>query len=64
MVRLGKGLGAAEISWDNAGTRSRSAKGLEVVLVRRLNKRESHYNVSEADRGIRNIQNGETRKTL
>ena len=33
VVRLGKRLGAVEMFWDDAGTRTRGAKGLELRLA-------------------------------
>lgn len=37
IVSLGERLGAAEVSWEDAGTRTGSAKGLELRLAKRWN---------------------------
>ena len=51
MVKL---LGAAEMSWDDAGNRTRGAKGLELRLAKGWNTQVSHENVSKSGEGNRN----------
>jgi len=43
VVCSGKRLGAAEIFWDDAGTRARGTTGLELRLAKRWNNQLSLY---------------------
>ena len=49
-------LGAAEMFWDDAGTRTRDSKGLELRLATGWNEQVSHSGVSKTGEGIRNVQ--------
>jgi len=54
-VCLGERLSAAEMLWEDAGTRSRGAEGLELRLVKRWNEQVSHSDGSKIGGGIRNV---------
>ena len=56
MVCLDERLGAAEMFWEDAGTRTRGAEGLEIRLAKRWKEQVSHYDGSEIGEGIRNVQ--------
>ena len=55
-MHLGKRIGAAEMFWDDAGTRTSSAVGLELRLAKRWNEQVSQYDVRKTGEGIGNIQ--------
>jgi len=55
MVCLGERLSAAEMFWEDARTRTRSAEGLELRSVKRWNEQVSHSDGSQIGEGIRNV---------
>ena len=56
IASLGERLGTAKVIWEDAGTRTRSAKGLELRLTKRWNEYPSHYDGRKTGKVVMNVQ--------
>jgi len=63
IVCLGNRLGAAEMFWEKAGTRTMGVEGLELRLAKRWNEEVSHLTVVKQAKVLGMFRKGKVRKT-